>query len=322
MASASADARDKTAQELSVSVVVPIYNEASNLPALTARLEAALSPFGTYEVIFVNDGSRDDSRNIILGACSRSTSIKLLSLSRNFGHQAAISAGLSQMSGDVVVVMDGDLQDPPELIEQFVDKWREGWDVVSAVRQKRKESLLKRFCYYAFSRLLSKLTSFEIPLDSGDFCLMDRRIVQILNQLPERNRFLRGLRSWVGLRQTSIDYERAARFSGKPKYTYAGLVRLAYDGLTSFSAAPLRLATGLGVVFTVLSLLGIPVVIYVKLTMGSDVVPGWSSTILLILLVSGVQFCLIGILGEYIGRILQEIKGRPEFLVEDKVNFD
>ncbi len=315
-------ARDKKPEELFVSVVVPVYNEASNLPPLTERLEVVLDYFSTYEIVFVNDGSRDNSKHIILGACSRNSSIKLLSLSRNFGHQAAIGAGLSHVSGDVVIVMDGDLQDPPELIPRFIDKWREQWDVVSAVRQKRKENFLKRFCYYAFSRLLGRLTSFDMPLDSGDFSLMDRRVVEVLNQLPERNRFVRGLRSWVGFRQTIIEYERAARLSGRPKYSYAGLVRLAYDGLTSFSDAPLRLATGLGLAFMVLSLLGIPVVIYIGLTVGSKEVPGWSSTILLILLVSGVQFCLIGILGEYIGRILRETKGRPEFLVEEKVNFE
>jgi glycosyltransferase involved in cell wall biosynthesis len=305
-----------------ISVVIPIYNESPNLTDLTDRLEQVLESFPGYEIIYVNDGSSDDSRQIILGRCSRNSSVKLLSLTRNFGHQAAISAGLSEATGSAVCVMDGDLQDPPELIPDLAQRWQEGSDVVFAVRRKRKENALKRICYYLFSRLLSKVTAFEIPLDSGDFALMDRRIVDILNQLPEKNRFVRGLRSWIGLNQSGIEYERSARHGGAPKYSYRALVRLAYDGLTSFSDVPLRLATSLGIVFTVLSLLGIPIVVYVKLTMGARVVAGWSSTILLILLVSGVQFLLIGIMGEYIGRILQEVKGRPQFLVDDRVNFD
>ena len=235
-----------------LSLVFSFRNEEENLDDLISRLNNSLTKLSNwnFEYIFVNDDSSDKSEEILI-SLQKNNPIKIINLSRRFGIGPGILAGLNEAKGDAVIYMDSDLQDPPELIPDLAQRWRDGHDVVFAVRRKRKENIVKRLCYWLFSRLLSKVTAFEIPLDSGDFALMDRRIVDILNQLPEKNRFVRGLRSWVGLKQSGIDYERSARHGGKPKYSYRGLVRLAYDGLTSFSDAPLRLATSLGILFTV-----------------------------------------------------------------------
>jgi polyisoprenyl-phosphate glycosyltransferase len=309
----------KNDSELFVSVVIPVFNENTNIKILIERLKSTLSIYSTYEVIFVDDGSSDDSGDIIVSHCVKNKSIKLISLSRNFGHQLAISAGIANATGDVVIVMDGDLQDPPEVIPDFINKWKEGWDVVYAVRKKRKENIFKKTAYFIFYRILKALAPFEIPLDSGDFALMDKKVVAILQDFPERNRFVRGLRSWVGLKQTGLEYERAARFSGTPKFTLAKLMKLAYDGLTSFSDVPLKLAMTLGISFTFLAFVAIVILTILKLSGGVEL-EGWTSLMVVILFVSGLQFILIGILGEYIGRIFEEVKKRPQYLIADKIN--
>jgi len=314
------DNYSKNDRDLSVSVVIPIFNESTNISVLVERLVNTLSIYHAFEVVFVNDGSSDDSESVIISHCVRNESIKLISLSRNFGHQLAISAGIANATGDIVFVMDGDLQDPPEVIPDFINKWREGWDVVYAVRKKRKENVFKKTAYFIFYRILKALTPFEIPLDSGDFALMDKKVVAILQKFPERNRFVRGLRSWVGLKQIGLEYERAARFSGTPKYTLGKLIKLAYDGLTSFSAIPLKLAMALGVCFTIAAFIAIVVLTVLKLT-GRVELLGWTSLMVVILFTSGLQFILIGILGEYIGRISEEVKKRPQYLIAEKVNF-
>jgi len=227
-----------------ISVVVPCYNEEAVLPELRERLTAAAEAWDdTYEIIAVDDGSRDRTFELLAEYHASDPRWKAIRFARNFGHQTAVSAGICHAAGDCVIVIDADLQDPPEQLHRFIAKWREGYEVVYGVRRKRKEGVLKRACYKMFYRLLGRCAQIEIPHDAGDFCAMDRAVVDLLNAMPERNRFVRGLRSWIGFRQVGLEYERDARAAGKTKYTPAKLVRLALDGLVSFSAAPLRLAT-------------------------------------------------------------------------------
>lgn len=298
-----------------ISVVIPIYNEKENLPLLTERLVRVLSQYKKFEIIYVDDGSRDISCQLILEQAKQHKQIKLVKLSRNFGHQEAISAGIEYSEGDAVIVMDGDLQDPPEVLPMFIDKWQEGFEVVYAIREKRKENIFKRFAYYCFYRLLRYLSTVEIPLDSGDFSLMDRKVVDLLNRIPEKNRFVRGIRSWLGFRQTGLAYERQARHAGTPKYTFTKLFLLAYNGLTSFSTGPVKMASHLGLFFTGLSFVGMMWVLYHKLILKTEIAQGWASTIFVILFMSGIQLIIMGIQGEYIARIFIEVKNRPNFIV-------
>ncbi len=299
-----------------LSAILPVYNEQENLPALLERLVPVLESLGTYEVIFVNDGSHDSSADIVRQAHAANPRIKLLDLSRNFGHQAALSAGLHYARGQVITLLDADLQDPPESLPMLLEKWREGYKVVYAVREKRKEALWKRGAYHLFYRLLQSVSSIPIPLDSGDFCLMDRRVVDEILLLPEHNRFLRGLRSWVGFKQIGVRYERAARHAGEPKYTLAKLIKLAVDGLVSFTTAPLRLATHTGVW---VAAVGALYLIYILIGRGFGLAspPGWTSLAAVVLLIGGIQLVVLGVQGEYIGRIYEEAKGRPEYIVRE-----
>jgi dolichol-phosphate mannosyltransferase len=300
-----------------LSIVIPIYNEEEGLPELDRRLREALAPTGLdYEILFVNDGSQDGSLALLRKLRDGDPRIKLIDFSRNFGHQLAISAGIDHAGGRAVIVMDGDLQDPPEVLPGLVERWREGYEVVYAVRKQRKEGAAKRVAYAAFYRLLQRLSDTEIPLDSGDFSLLDRRVVDMLVSLPERNRFVRGLRAWVGFRQTSYEYEREARFAGEPKYDLRRLSGLALDGILAFSRAPLRLATILG-----LSISGIGAVLatwtLIKRLVGYEVVPGFATLAILVLFFGGVQLVTIGILGEYIARIYTEVKARPRYVIRE-----
>jgi dolichol-phosphate mannosyltransferase len=311
-----------------LSIILPAFNEQEVLPKTYARFTAMADRFAAagfdYELIFVNDGSRDRTPELLDGYARQDRHIRAVHLTRNFGHQAAVSAGLTLARGDVVAVMDCDLQDPPEILPQFLAKWREGYQVVYAVRQKRKEWLGKRFAYWAFYRLLAIVSDLQIPLDSGDFCLMDRHAVDLLNSLPERQRFVRGLRTWVGLRQTGIAYERDARQAGRPAYTFRALVKLAMDGLVSFSSVPLRLVTRLGIltvcaaILIGLWVLGVTVYDWIH---PLHVRPprGWASLACLVLLMSAVQMISLGIIGEYLARIFLEVKGRPTFLIASVV---
>jgi len=300
-----------------ISVVVPLYNEQENVNELHRRLDLALQSLGTsYEIVFVNDGSQDATPALI-GALRESTlNVAIVDLSRNFGHQAAVSAGIDHARGQAVVVMDGDLQDPPEVIPQLVGRWREGYKVVYAVRQYRKEGPLKRLGYHGFYRTLNAISDLSIPLDSGDFCLMDRHVVDVLKQLPETMRFMRGLRSFAGFRQIGLDYEREARAAGTPKYTFRTLVGLAVDGLISFSSYPLRAVTYLG-----LSTIGISVALLVWVlcdALYNRTAPqGWASTIVVVLFMGSVQLISLGIIGEYIRLIFLEAKRRPTYIVGD-----
>ena len=301
-----------------LSVVIPIYNEQATLSELYRRLTHVLSENLAelaYEIVFVNDGSTDGSIQILSELHADDPAVKVVNLSRNFGHQAALTAGLDYAKGDAVICMDGDVQDPPEIIPTLVARWRDGNDVVYAVRKLRKEGFIKRGCYAAFYRLLRRLSMVSIPLDAGDFALMDRRVVDCLKALPERSRFIRGLRTWVGFRQAGVEYEREKRFAGVPKYTWSKLVHLAVNGLLSFSALPLRMATAVGFMISFCSLLGIIVALYLKLF--TDLaIPGWTATVIPILVLGGIQLLSIGILGEYIAQIFDEVKQRPLYIVD------
>jgi dolichol-phosphate mannosyltransferase len=298
-----------------ISVVVPLYNEEENAAELHRRLTAALGGMGvSYELVFVNDGSRDATPRLVEDLRRDDPHLTTIHLSRNFGHQAAISAGLDHARGRAVMLMDGDLQDPPEVIPAFVARWREGADVVYAVRRRRKEGPVKRLGYFAFYRLLRAIGELDIPLDSGDFCLMDRRVVDALRALPERKRFVRGLRTFVGFRQVGLEYERAARGAGRPKYTFRALLGLAVDGLVSFSSYPLRLVTYLGLSSATLAL-GLAVWALADAYYTHTAPRGWASTIIVVLFMGSVQLISLGIIGEYIRLIFLESKQRPTYIV-------
>lgn len=298
-----------------VSVVLPVYNEEKNLVVLHERLTRTLSALGmSYELIFVDDGSQDQSLPLLYQLHVQDDHVVVVELSRNFGHQVAVSAGLAYARGQGVIVMDADLQDPPEVLPQFIAKWQEGYEVVYAIRQKRKEGWLKRLAYAAFYRLLHCLADIDIPLDSGDFCIMDRRVVDLLNAMPERNRFVRGIRSWVGFRQTGLAYERSARYTGTSKYSLGKLIKLALDGLISFSHVPLRIITMLGFGISAFSI-ALAIFYALKRLLVGLTPPGFATLTVALFFLSGVQLITLGVIGEYIGRISDEVKQRPLFIV-------
>jgi polyisoprenyl-phosphate glycosyltransferase len=298
-----------------ISVVVPIFNEEENLPDLYRRLTASLNKDGEmYELIFVNDGSRDRTAELLEELHQKDGRVVVVHLSRNFGHQAAISAGIDQARGRAVILMDGDLQDPPEVLGQFIATWRQGFEVVYAIRTKRKEGLWKRFSYALFYRTLRAVSDIDIPLDSGDFCLMDRIVVDAIKKMSERQRFVRGLRSFAGYRQTGVRYERAARHAGQPKYTFRSLVRLAVDGLIGFSAFPLALIMYIG-----LGTMGLGLVtggwLAVEGIVKLQAPAGWAITLWAVLMVGGLNLLSLGIIGQYVRRIFLETKGRPTYII-------
>jgi dolichol-phosphate mannosyltransferase len=304
---------------MTISVVVPLCNEEGNVPELFARISAVLDRVTAargdrYEIVAVNDGSRDGTLEALRAQQQTQPRLVVVNLSRNFGHQIAATAGLETASGDAIVLLDGDLQDPPELIETFLAKWREGYDVVYATRKARRgESPFKIFTARAFYRIIRRMTNVEIPVDTGDFRLMDRKVVDALAQTRERHRFLRGLVSWVGFKQIGVDYERDARSSGATKYPFSKMMRFAFDGITSFSEVPLRLATYLGFIVSAFAFFYTIVVLVFKFLGRND--PGYTSTMVAILFLGGVQLIGIGILGEYVGRIYDQVKGRPLYLI-------
>ncbi len=311
--------RDGRSPELSV--VLPCHNERGVLPALVERLSAVLPrTVRDHEIIFVDDGSTDGTSDLLDTLCAREPRVRVLHLSRNFGQQAALSAGLEAASGDAVVLMDADLQDPPELIETFVGRWREGYQVVYAVRRRRKEGILKRTAYALFYRSLVLISEIELPLDAGDFCLLDRQVADGMRALPERQRFLRGLRTWVGFRQVGVEYERPGRHAGEPKYTLRKLIRLALAGYVGFSTAPLRLASLLGLIASTLGLLLVLWAVLGRIR-GTDMPRGWASTLAIILLLGGAQLVVLGVMGEYLGRMYDEVRARPTYIVSRRVGW-
>ena len=305
-----------------ISVIFPVFNERENLETLVSRVDPVLSGVsnGSFEVVFVDDGSRDGSAEMLDAVSAGDRRYKVLHFSRNFGHQAALQAGLDAATGNCVVLMDADLQDPPELVGALIEKWREGYEVVYAVRKRRKESLWKRMAYSAFYRTMRWIAEIDAPLDAGDFCLMDRRVVDTLVALRERNRFLRGLRSWVGFRQIGVEYDRDARHAGEPKYTFRKLVGLAVSGYVGFSSMPLRLAAWLGATTaTVGFVLGLWAIL--SKFLNPNVPPGWASTAAVIFFIGGLQLTMLGVIGEYLGRVYEEVRMRPLYIVSNRVGF-
>jgi polyisoprenyl-phosphate glycosyltransferase len=305
------------------SIIVPAYNEENTLGEFYVRLAKVLQSLdGGSEIIFVNDGSTDETEKILQQFHQSDSRVRILHLSRNFGHQIAITAGIDSAQGRACLVMDADLQDPPEVIPEMVRLWHTGFEVVYGLRKKRLgESRFKLATASIFYKALKHLAHIEIPQNVGDFRLLDRKVVDALKKLPERNRFVRGLVSWVGFRQTDLLYERDARFAGETKYPFLKMLEFALDGITSFSAIPLRLATWMGLLCSFASFLLILWVIGAKLFTDRTVL-GWASLMVVVLLIGGVQLFTIGILGEYIGRIFDEAKQRPLYLIREKVGFE
>lgn len=311
------------AAPVTLSVVVPLYNEEANVAPLLERVAGILENLPdhpSYEVVLVNDGSTDGTAQSIRDELRRRPHVVFVDLSRNFGHQLAATAGLDVSRGEAIVLMDGDLQDPPELIPEFLERWRSGYDVVYAVRRSRKgESAFKLGTARAFYRIIRRLTNVSIPMDAGDFRLMSRRVVEVLKRSRERHRFLRGMVSWAGFAQTSVEYDRDERRSGASKYPLSKMLKLAIDGITSFSDVPLRFASYLGfTVSTAAFIYAIVIIFFRVFRLGiPEFTRGWASTMVAILFLGGVQLIGIGILGEYIGRIYDEVKGRPLYLISD-----
>ncbi len=311
-----------------ISIVIPLFNEEENVHQLYRRLTAAAPLWqDSYEVLFVDDGSVDNTISLLKEICLSDKHIKIVKLSRNYGHQAAISAGIKNAKGDAVVIMDGDLQDPPEELPKFLAKWREGYHVVYAIRTKRKEGFFKKVAYKSFYRLLKVISNIDIPLDSGDFCVMDKKVVKVLNNdITEQSRFVRGLRAYSGFKQIGIEYERAERAAGEVKYTFKKLMKLAIDGLLDFSTFPLRIATYLGLFISLPSFfIGIFFIIhrifnFKILGYSPSDTPGLASLAVGVFFIGGVILLILGIIGEYIGRIYFEVKRRPFYIVEEIIN--
>lgn len=303
-----------------LSILAPVYNEEAVLPELYRRVAAIMDSIGeTWELILVNDGSRDRSAEVIAGLHRQDPRVKGLSFSRNFGFQIAVTAGLDHAQGDAVILTDADLQDPPELYPEMIAKWREGYDVVYGVRASRVgETWFKEFTAKIFYRLIYRITDVDIPLDTGDFRLMDRRVVNAIRRMPERNRFLRGMVPWVGYRQTGVPYQRQARFAGESKFSSVRqMLPFAIDAITSFSYFPLQMATYFGFLIAAISAVAIVVVIILRL-LGPHPLTGQATTLVVVLFLGGVQMISLGIIGEYLGRIYDEVKGRPMYLVDKK----
>ena len=307
-----------------VSIVVPVYNEESVLPEFYRRTVSVMEsiPEGAFEIIFVNDGSEDETPSIIKKLHQNDKRVKLISFSRNFGHQIAISAGLRYAKGDAVIIIDVDLQDPPELIPKMIDKWKDGYEIVYALREKREgEAFFKKITAYMFYRLLRIMTNEDLKNDSGDFRLLGRKAVNVFNQLNERNRYVRGLTHWIGFKQCQIAYSRKERFSGHTKYTYRKMFKFAFDAIISFSHLPLRIASYFGLFVSFACFLYLIYTILLKLLTDAPI-GGWTSLMTAILFVGGIQLVTIGIIGEYIGRIFDESKNRPLYIIDEDLGFD
>jgi len=300
-----------------LSVVIPIYNEEMNIRKLYQRLCSALEALGaTWEVVYVNDGSKDRSLSILQGLAETDHHVKYIDFSRNFGHQLAITAGIEHAKGEWIVIMDGDGQDPPELIPDLLNKAREGFEVVYARRRKRDgENFLKKFTARMFYRLLAKITSIEIPVDTGDFRIIHRQIQRILSRMPEQHKYIRGQISWIGFNQSFLEYDREERMGGATKFTYRKMMRFALDGISSFSTWPLKVATISGFVVSAVAFVLIIYSLYQKFFGTTE--PGWTSLHISVLFLGGIQLIGIGMLGEYLGRVSDNVKNRPHYIVRD-----
>jgi dolichol-phosphate mannosyltransferase len=306
-----------------ISLVIPVFNEETNVEEMHRRCVQVLkdTPY-IYEMIFVDDGSTDGTLERLKRIALTDQDVKVLSFSRNFGHQSAVTAGLEHAIGDAAVIIDGDLQDPPELIPDMIDKWREGYHVVYAKRSRRREEgIFKKGTAFLFYRIFRSLTATKIPLDTGDFRLMDRIVVDAVVSMRERNRFVRGLVTWVGFRQTGVEFEREKRFSAETKYPMTKMIRFALNGIFSFSDKPLKIATFIGGGASAVGFIMILWGLYSKFFMAETTVKGWTSVFVAVLFLGGVQLFAIGIIGEYISRIYDECKGRPVYIIREKINY-
>ena len=307
-----------------ISIIVPVYNEQESLPFLYERLEKLINSIENYEfeILFVNDGSEDKTLDIIEEIASKDKKVKIISFSRNFGHQAAVTCGLRATTGDAVVIIDADLQDPPEEIPGMIEKWEEGYEVIYGKRKKREgETAFKLLTAKAFYSMINKLSDIEIPKDTGDFRLVDRKVVDVVNSLPEHNKFLRGLFSWVGFKQKPYEYERKERFAGRTKYPLKKMLKLASDGIISFSIKPLKLVGTLGIISVIISL---GILIYSILSFAfklNNLTSGWTSIMITVTFLGGVILISLWMIGEYIARIYDEAKNRPEYIIDKKINF-
>jgi glycosyltransferase involved in cell wall biosynthesis len=303
---------------ITYSIIAPIYNEFENLPELYRRIHEVMDSTGqSYELILVDDGSTDGSTERIRQLAAGDPIVRPVIFARNFGHQIAVTAGLDYSRGEAVVIIDADLQDPPEVILELAKKWKEGYEVVYAVRAEREgESWFKLFTASLFYRLIYRITDVKIPLDTGDFRLIDRSVVSVINSMREKHRFLRGMGAWVGFKQIGVEYKRAARHAGETKYPFNKMLKLALNAITGFSYFPLQVATYFGFISAGIAILAIPLVVIERLT-GSQAFYGQATTLIAVLFFGGVQLISLGVLGEYIGRIYDEVKGRPLYIVRD-----
>jgi len=301
-----------------ITIIAPIFNEIENLPVLYERISEVMEKSGnSWELLLIDDGSTDGSTDEIREMSKKDKRIKPIIFARNFGHQIAVTAGLDYSKGDAVVIIDSDLQDPPEVILELIEKWRDGYEVVYAVRAEREgETFFKKITASIFYRLIFKITDVKIPLDTGDFRLMDRKVVEVMNSMREHHRFLRGMSAWVGFKQIGVPYKRAARLTGETKYPFKKMLKLALTAITGFSYVPLQIATYIGFISAGVSLVAIPIVILLRI-LGSQQFIGQASTLIAVLFLGGVQLISLGILGEYIGRIYDEVKGRPLYIVSE-----
>ncbi|MEW6094057.1 MAG: glycosyltransferase family 2 protein [Chloroflexota bacterium] len=304
--------------KVNYSIVAPIFNELDNLPELYRRVREVMSAVrGTWELVLVDDGSTDDSTEAVRQLARQDKHVRPVIFARNFGHQVAITAGWDHARGDAVVIIDADLQDPPEVIPELIAKWKEGYQVVYAVRAEREgETWFKRFTASLFYRIIYRITDVNIPLDTGDFRLMDRRVVDVLKTMRERHRFPRGMSAWVGFKQVGVPYKRAARHAGVTKYPFKKMLKLALNAITGFSYFPLQLATYFGFGSAALAIIAIPVVVVMRL-MGSQFFAGQATTLIAVLFLGGVQLISLGVLGEYLGRVYDEAKGRPLYILSE-----
>ena len=308
---------------LALSLIIPVYNEEGCVDELVKRLESVIRPLHlSYELIFINDGSKDKTFFLLQEMRHKNPAIKIIDFSRNFGHQIAVKAGLDNAFGDYVVIIDADLQDPPEVIPQMIEKAKEGYDVVYATRAKREgESFLKLLTANVFYRLLKKIAQVEIPVDTGDFRLITRRVADVMRSFKEKNLYLRGLVSWVGFRQTGVLVHREARFAGKTKYTWKKMFNLAWAGISNFSMVPLKFATLMGVVTTILCFVWLAQALAAHFIFGQTVM-GWTSLMVAVLFLGGVQLITLGILGSYLGKNFDESRGRPLYVIREKIGMN